>query len=211
MTDSEKALNLLIHDLRAPLSVAHGYLRLLQESRLPSEEDRRRALTQSIDALGRMTRALTEAEAFLGSDAAPDAAGASVPATELVRRIHTALPAMASTSFASPGRIRVASLDRTAEAILTIAAAVERERPSHPLGLRVVADDREMRLLFGQPDEVARLAEGTGGAFDPWHGGHGLALPLACRTIVRAAGRIWTLAGVRGAIGLALPLETSTA
>ena len=51
--ETAKALHLLIHDLRAPLSVAQGYLRLLQQNRLEAETDRQRAMTQSIEALDR--------------------------------------------------------------------------------------------------------------------------------------------------------------
>ena len=63
--ESAKALNLLIHDLRAPLSVAQGYLRLLQQNRIEAEPDRQRAMTQSMEALGRMTRLCEEAAAFV--------------------------------------------------------------------------------------------------------------------------------------------------
>src|SRR5262245_44363406 len=65
MEETEKALNLLIHDLRAPLSVAQGYLRLLQQNRLEAEADRQRAITQSMDALGKITRMCDDAAAFV--------------------------------------------------------------------------------------------------------------------------------------------------
>jgi signal transduction histidine kinase len=45
--------------------------------------------------------------------------------------------------------------------------------------------------------------------FDPWHGGHGIALPLACRVVTEAGGRIWTFAEARGAAGIVLPEEGS--
>ena len=67
--ESAKALNLLIHDLRAPLSVAQGYLRLLQQNRLEAEADRQRAMTQSMEALGRITRLCEEAAEFVAEPA----------------------------------------------------------------------------------------------------------------------------------------------
>lgn len=53
--DMERALTALLHDIRSPLGVAHGYLRLVREGRLPSDADRLRALDKTRDALGRIT------------------------------------------------------------------------------------------------------------------------------------------------------------
>ena len=66
--DAEKALNLLIHDLRAPLSVAQGYLRLLHQNRLDSDADRQRALAQTMEALGRISRLCDDAAAYVAGD-----------------------------------------------------------------------------------------------------------------------------------------------
>src|SRR4030095_13332578 len=49
-----KALNLLIHDLRAPLSVAQGYLRLLQQNRPLAHHARERVVTPFMGALRRI-------------------------------------------------------------------------------------------------------------------------------------------------------------
>ena len=68
MSDGEeefmKALTLLIHDLRAPLSVAGGYLRLLRENRLASDEDRDRAFSGVVEAVKRISRLCDEASDF---------------------------------------------------------------------------------------------------------------------------------------------------
>ena len=79
MRDAEKALDLLIHDLRAPLSVAQGYLRLIKEQRLPSVEERDRALAKTMDALGRMSGLCSDAAAFLRAPAQTPMAAPLVP------------------------------------------------------------------------------------------------------------------------------------
>ena len=53
-----KTLSLLIHDLRAPLSVAHGYLRLVQDDQLSSAAVW--ASSQTIGALTAVTLPLAE-------------------------------------------------------------------------------------------------------------------------------------------------------
>src|SRR5262245_23854332 len=48
-------LHVLAHELRTPVGIAHGYVRLLLDDRLPQETDRRRALEQMQKALGRLS------------------------------------------------------------------------------------------------------------------------------------------------------------
>jgi K+-sensing histidine kinase KdpD len=61
----EKILGRLIHDLRTPLGVAMGYVRLIKDDRLASAEERDRALANTIEALGRIWRLCEEAEGSL--------------------------------------------------------------------------------------------------------------------------------------------------
>src|SRR4029453_11667771 len=57
-------LHVLAHELRTPVGIAHGYVRLLLEDRLPAESDRRRALAQLQKALGRLTDLSHQASAL---------------------------------------------------------------------------------------------------------------------------------------------------
>jgi len=65
MTDSERVLRVLIHDARTPIGVAQGYVRLLREERLQTPEERDRALSRAMDALGRIARLCDDASGFL--------------------------------------------------------------------------------------------------------------------------------------------------
>src|SRR5436190_10059613 len=85
MTDAERALEVLIHDVRTPVGVAQGYLRLLQDQRLQTPEDRERAMARAMEALGKIARLCDEASAFAHESPDPrtELAAASV-LTDLV-------------------------------------------------------------------------------------------------------------------------------
>ena len=210
--DLLRAFNLLIHDLRGPLSVAHGYLRLLREDRLPSTDDRDRALIQTSDALGRISRLCADASTLIHSyDAAP-AAGTRVPARLLADHVSQAVRDRVPASVqAIPdnGMLRLASLDTVAGAMAAIVTAVAGVRPRPDRHVTIDACDEELRVLLGAADDQRLLAERPRQAFDPWRG-HGLAIPCACRTVERNGGTVWAIDGRQGVVGLALPLEVSS-
>jgi hypothetical protein len=211
--ESVKALNLLIHDLRAPLSVAQGYLRLLQQNRLEVEADRDRAIAQSMEALGRITRLCEDAAAFV-ADATVDGPMTALRASELVERVTQRCTARSSplpidTGTGLSGTIRGTNLDRLVESLAVVLCAVGRSARKTPVRVSVHEEEKEARFLLGCDDDRAALVSGSPETFDPWRGGHGIALPLACRTITHAGGRIWTVADGRGAVGIALPEEAS--
>jgi hypothetical protein len=209
-----KALNLLIHDLRAPLSVAQGYLRLLQQNRLEAEADRQRAMTQSMEALGRITRLCEEAAAFVAEPASTSGPILTLRTAELVGQVTDACAARCSPlTFVVPsdlsGTMGSAHLDRLVQSVAVVLCAVRRSTRTEPVCVSVLEAGKEAWFLLGCDDDRAALVSGSPETFDPWRGGHGIALPLACRTITEAGGRIWTVADGRGAVGIALPEEAS--
>ena len=209
MSDAERVLSLLIHDLRTPLGVAHGYLRLIRADKLPTPADRDRALAGTQEALGRISRLCADAGAFL-DEAAP--ATGRAPALELVDRVAAGLDErgipldeMASAEGAVPVGI---SLDRAADAIVTLLAS----RAQKPLGASARLDvlSNELRFACGPPADGTRLdMDGADGErpFDPWHSAPSIPVVLAHRLVTGLGGRIWTQDGGRR-IALALPLES---
>jgi light-regulated signal transduction histidine kinase (bacteriophytochrome) len=212
--ESVKALNLLIHDLRAPLSVAQGYLRLLQQNRLEAEADRARAITQSMDALGRIGRLCEDAAAFVAEPASTDGPVTTLRVSQLVEQVTEACTARCSplefiAESGLSGSVRSVHLDRLVQSLVVVLCAVRRSTQKEPVRVSVLEEGKEARFLLGCDDERAALVSGPPQTFDPWRGGHGIALPLACRTIVETGGRIWTAADGRGSVGIALPEEAS--
>src|SRR5215204_2598840 len=88
MTDAERVLAVLIHDVRTPLGVAHGYLRLVRTDKLPTAEDRDRALAGTQDALAKISRICQDAGGFLEE---PPTGGAPAPARQLAERVAAVL------------------------------------------------------------------------------------------------------------------------
>ena len=212
--ETVKALNVLIHDLRAPLSVAQGYLRLLQQDRLEAEADRQRAIAQSMEALGRITRLCSDAAAFVAEPTAAEGPAVAISTSTLVERVTEACTARSSpitidTATGLSGMVRSSNLDRLVQSLAVVLCAVRRSALKEPVRVSVDEEKKEARFLLGCDDDRAALVSGPPETFDPWRGGHGIALPLACRTIAEAGGRIWTVADGRGAVGIALPEEAS--
>lgn len=215
--DAEKALNLLIHDVRAPLSVAQGYLRLLHQNRLDSDADRERALAQTMEALGRISRLCDDAAAYVARDTAAEVLPTSVvQVAQLMDQVSEACAALfpsalAFSAEAGPltGFVRGPRIDRVAQSLAVILCAVRRSTRNEAVRVSVQEGAHEARFLLGCDEDHAALVSQPAEPFDPWRGGHGVALPLACRIVTEAGGRIWTFANARGAVGVALPEEAS--
>jgi signal transduction histidine kinase len=212
--ETQKAFHLFIHDLRAPLSVAQGYLRLLQQNRLDADADRQRALAQTMDALGRIGRLCEDATAFLAEPASTDGPVSTLQAATLVERVRDGCMAQGVAldfQVESPlsGTVRRVQLDRVAQSLAVILCAVRRATRNQTVRVSVLEEGKEVRFLLGCDEDRAALASRHAETFDPWRGGHGIALPLACRIVTEAGGRIWTTADGRGAIGIALTEEAS--
>jgi signal transduction histidine kinase len=207
-----RAFNLFVHDLRGPLSVAHGYLRLLREQRLDSEAERERALTHAVEALGRISRLCADASSLVHSYESTPPAGTRVSARLLAdqvsRAVRERVPASVS-GIPDAGMLRLASLDSVAGAMAAIVTAVAGARPRADRMVTIDAAAQELRVRLGAADEQQLLADGPRHAFDPWRG-HGLAIPCACRTVERNGGMVWGVDGRQGVVGLALPLEVSS-
>jgi light-regulated signal transduction histidine kinase (bacteriophytochrome) len=214
LDESVKALNLLIHDLRAPLSVAQGYLRLLQQNRLEAEADRVRAITQSMEALGRIGRLCEDAATYVAEPVSAGVPVTTLRVSELLAQLTEACTARCSPlTFATErdpqGTVRGVHLDRLVQSIAVVLCAARKSTRNESVRVSVLEEEKEARFLLGCDDDRAALVSGPPETFDPWRGGHGIALPLAYRTIAEAGGRIWTIANGRGAVGIALPEEAS--
>jgi signal transduction histidine kinase len=215
-TDTEKALNLLIHDLRAPLSVAQGYLRLLAQNRLESDADRQRAIAQTMESLGRIGRLCDDAAAYAAGGTGETLPTSEVQVAGLMSQVAEACAARCPdtlTFSAEPqplrGLFRGTQIDRVVQSLAVILCAVRRSTRNASVRVSVHEQQNEARFLLGCDDDRAALVSRPPEAFDPWHGGHGIALPLACRVVTDAGGRTWTYANARGAVGIALPEEAS--
>jgi len=208
MTETERVLQVLIHDARTPIGVAQGYLRLLREERLPTDEERARAMSRAMDALGRLAKLCDQAGQFVGE--AIETFDVVVPAEDLAARV--ALQAserqfvIGRSAVDRQARVRiVGGMDQIADAVGVVLGTLGSPREVVPI---VQVETRAMELHFaGTPDGHEAAAIGTETPFDPWRT-PGLAVALACRAIARSAGRIVSR---DRAITIAFPLEIHNA
>ena len=186
MTDLDRVLESLLHDLRSPLGVAGGYLRLMREQRLSTVDETERAIMKTQDALRTMTMLCAEASEWLKAEPPGPPAPGSVPVESLVAqiaseagRMHVAVevagPIQGSTSLALES-------DRVARAAAALLAVVSRDTNAH-LTLRVEPGVLRLAAVATQ-----RRTPEPPGPFDPW-AYPGLSAALACRTITQAGGR----------------------
>jgi signal transduction histidine kinase len=206
-------LRLLLHDLRTPLGVAQGYLRLLREDRLQDIADRQRAVVQSMEALGRISHLCAGAAEFAA--AGSPAESSRYPAADLVAALGADAPShdVSLAVLGGPVIAQVVALaaGRAAASIMTIFLAAARHDPTRARRISVGIHGGDVLITSGDEFVRERLIGSAGDdAFDPWTGGCGLLLPLAVRQLRETGARIWTLADEPSAIAIALPLEPGT-
>lgn len=184
MTDLDRVLESLLHDLRSPLGVAGGYLRLLRERRLGSVEESERAIVKTQDALRTMTALCGEASEWLKAEPSgpPAATGVDVLVAQLAAECERQHVPLDVDAGAAGTVMLTAEPDRAVRAIVSLLALVTRDTTARA---RVSTGDGLLRVaaLSAQP----RPADHDG-PFDPWSY-PGLAAALACRTIALAGGR----------------------
>jgi len=198
-------LDLIVHELRTPLSVAAGSLAQVSEGSAftPAQQSAAERVERSLKTLTALTdqlRAWSRA-----SDTTPrspvNLAAALAPALESAdgrrRGIDLVRPEV-------PADIKIMSVgDLFIPALTSIVAAVVRSAPNRStVRVQVTFDDREVRILVGEVSSASELefpAEFVGGL--------GFSLPLAKAAIEIAGGRIWSNGpdGRIAGIGVVMP------
>jgi signal transduction histidine kinase len=208
MTDAERVLSVLIHDLRTPLGVAHGYLRLIRGGKLTAADDCDKALASTQEALARISRLCQDASGFL--EDTPGAAAGRASATELAGRVGSVLAdrgIAVDGQSALDGMVGVGtSVDRAADAIATLLAI----RAGTVAGAVAVVQETpgELRFACGPAAANRTMLNGVERPFDPWRAAPGLSVVLAHRLVTALGGRVW-VAGDGLALALSLPIMES--
>ena len=203
----------LVHDLRTPLGVAIGYVRLLRDHRLSAQEDQQRAMLQTVDALGAMSGLCQDAASFAACAAAGDETIVIISAAELAAEVGGQLPpplAFADIDNDLNGGVRVRKGGATARAVaalLSRGGLSGEGTPSTDIIVRV--QDAHLTFVSGTPAQRGAMRLDEWRAFDPWRAGPGLAVPLACLEVTRVSGQVLTEAAATTAIAVMFPLETS--
>ena len=200
-----KLLALSAHELRSPLSVAAGYIRMLLKERAgPISDQQRRLLEEAEKSCGRMSSLLAEISELsqLESATAPVNRG-TVNLHAVLSDTISALPELqdrtVTIGLAADNAITVhGDAVRLKAAFSSILHALRRELvTSDHLVVRVDAreedSDPSLCITIGEParmDWLLRLEPAEMAPFDEWRGGSGLSLPNARRILEAHGGRV---------------------
>lgn len=221
LTVLPRALSLAVHELRTPITVASGYLRmLLREQAGPISDKQRKMLEEADKSCARIGTLIAEMSE-LGKLEAGEVTVPSVPfdlaalIVELASSMREGEDRGVRLDVRATGSIMVSG-DRTrlAAALRALMHAALRER-GEP-GVIVVEcstlpDTTQTWAIVTIGDEtvtssLAGAARATPPDFDEWRGGLGLALPVGRRVIEAHGGALWSAPGNTPRAGSALRL-----
>lgn len=201
MTDAERVLHVLLHDLRTPIGVAQGYLRMMHEGRMTAAEDASRAITKAIAALAQTARLCEAAGEYLDATSGP-LRTAEVEAAGLVNLVVLAATSQSlSTSTGRiPAEIRLALAGDTARLADAIVLTLSTAGGKRGLkgSIQAEADGDELRFVAADSTDASELPTPSLVPFDGWS--HGLPVAVACRRIAWSSGRIQKFGAGKGLI-----------
>jgi hypothetical protein len=209
-----QVLNTLAHEIRTPLAVSQGYLKLYVDGRLPAPEDQQRALQQTREALGVIAALCTEMSKVSAlSEVTSPLLGERLPAAQFLEelRADTAIAAEAWT-IAAPVNGMVAAtampdLIRATSLLMKVAVGEAREAPC---AARVEGGPNAFTLLAGAASSLpgmAQAADAPGAVpVDVVRGGKGLSMIWASFVLQQHRVETWGHPDHRAAIGFRFPL-----
>ena len=219
-----RAMSLAVHELRTPVTVVAGYLRmLLREQAGPLNEKQKKMLEEADRSCGRLGALVSEMSEFGKLEGREVALGRhdvdlAALAAELASGMHEGSDRGVRLEVRAPAPVMVtADRTRIAAALKALMHSALRERGDP--GVVVVEcstakGTQEWAVVaIGDEATVPALTSAAAGdppPFDEWRGGLGLALPVARRVIEAHGGALWSGDGSqsRAASALRLPLRT---
>lgn len=207
-----QVLNTLAHEIRTPLAVSQGYLKLYLDGRLTNADDQRRAFQQTREALGTLAVLCADmGKVSALAEAPPPALAERVPAAQVIDRVRDAeeLAGVAWEGTAPAVSLVTHAAADLARAVATVVKTALDDAREQPRVARVTHADT-LDVLAGTPDAIAALAAGPGasgaGPVDFGRGGRGLRLIWAAFVLQQHHVHTWTHQEHRAAVGFRFPL-----
>ncbi|HXE80333.1 MAG TPA: HAMP domain-containing sensor histidine kinase [Vicinamibacterales bacterium] len=214
-------LSLAVHELRTPVTVVSGYLRMLARHQVgPLSERQQKIVEEAERSCGRLTSLVAE----LGELVNYDSGSVTLRRQDVaLRELLEGIVAEAEegrdrgvkVAFSAEGdTIVVGDRVRLRTALSSLLLAVLREQTAAgevavTLGVREAQGRPMAAIAIGRDVEPDRLFAASNATLDEFRGGLGLALPIARRIIDRHGGRVWSSGNGRliGPVAVVLPLR----
>jgi len=207
-----QVLNTLAHEIRTPLAVSQGYLKLYLDGRLTNVDDTRRAFEQTRQALGALaTLCVDMGKVSTLSESAAQGIPERVSAADFVTglRAHSEIDGAAWTGDAGTRVIETTNHRDLQHAVAIVSKAAFDEAREAPHAVRTEAGT-ELIVLAGATDSLAALQPGPGAPtarpVDFVKGGKGLKLIWAAFVLDKHRVQTWTDANHRASVGFSIPL-----
>lgn len=207
-----QVLNTLAHEIRTPLAVSQGYLKLYLDGRFANEEDTRRAMEQTRQALGTLAALCVD----MGKvSAIADGVSRGVPervsVSDFVKRLREQgeMEGAEWTDDAVTGAIDTTNSLELAQAVAIVAKAAFDDDRTAARAVRL-RTDQELVLLAGAATSLAQLPLDPGAPnarpLDFARGGKGLKLIWAAFVLEKHRVQAWAAEGRRASVGIRIPL-----
>lgn len=207
-----QVLNTLAHEIRTPLAVSQGYLKLYLDGRLTNADDQQRAFQQTREALGALATLCTDMGRVASmSEVTSPALTERVSARAFVEQVQRAAEVQGAAFSGDGGAANIAAQTATdlAQAVAITAKAAFDEAREQSHAVRVVPGEA-LVMLAGTPEALPALEAGAGGGsardVNFTKGGKGLRLIWAAFVLQRHHVQTWTHQDHRASVGFRFPL-----
>lgn len=207
-----QVLNTLAHEIRTPLAVSQGYLKLYLDGRLTNVEDTRKAFEQTRQALGALaTLCVDMGKVSALSESSAKGIPGHVSATDFVTSLRAAGEVAGATFQGAPGdrAISTSNYQELVQAVAIVSKAAFDEKRDAPHVVQTEGTN-DLLVLASADDALTDLQQGPeapgAGTVDFSKGGKGLKLIWAAFVLDKHGVHTWTHSDHRASVGFRIPL-----
>lgn len=208
-----QVLNTLAHEIRTPLAVSQGYLKLLIDGRITNADDARRAMEQTRQALGALATLCMDMGkvSALVEGLRGDASLTATPAADVIAQLRSLDEVTGATWQGDAGRGAIQSPNPRdlAQAVAIAAKAAFDEQRDAPRVVRLSADGA-LTVLAGSEEALPSLPQSpeapNARPVDFAKGGKGLKLIWAAFVFEKHGVQTWADAQHRASVGIRIPV-----